>query len=127
MRGRTRRWAAGTFFARRIPFCGLSDGSPTVGKALAPKPTRRAGRPRAAAGEVLARGALRRAANGGLMLTRRLEGFHSAMQAGSGDLLGWNGPRTGYACADGTQVQVKRQETARFTKMEEAKEIYFSS
>ena len=40
------------------------------------------------------------------------------MLAGSDDLLGWNGTHTGYVCADGVEVPVKRQETVRFTKKE---------
>ena len=36
-------------------------------------------------------------------------------------LVGWNDGKTAYHCADGTEVQVKRQETVKFTRKEEVR------
>ena len=33
--------------------------------------------------------------------------------------FGWNQPMTTYYCADGTEIDVKRQETVRFTRREQ--------
>ena len=35
---------------------------------------------------------------------------------------GWNDRKTAYHCADGVEVRVKRQETVRFTRMEETED-----
>ena len=37
-------------------------------------------------------------------------------------LLGWSGGKTAYCCADGVEVRVKRQDTVRFTRMEETED-----
>ena len=36
-------------------------------------------------------------------------------------LVGWNDGKTAYHCADGVEVRVKRQETVRFTRIEEVR------
>ena len=38
------------------------------------------------------------------------------------EIYGWNDGKTEYHCADGVEVRVKRQETVKFTKMEEAED-----
>ena len=37
-------------------------------------------------------------------------------------LVGWNDGKMAYCCADGVEVRVKRQETVRFTRMEETED-----
>ena len=39
-------------------------------------------------------------------------------------IYGWNGKKTAYHCADGVEVRVKRQETVRFTRKEEVRNLW---
>ena len=39
-------------------------------------------------------------------------------------LVGWNDRKTAYHCADGVEVRMKRQETLRFTRKEEVRNLW---